>query len=278
MPDLLRQQQFTMARYLRDPSRHEPPPGIDARRLRVYRELFFNAIENLLASSFPVIRETLGQPRWKALVQAFYSMHRSRTPLFPQVAGEFVDYLESRAGDRTLPPWLHELAHYEWIEQVLWTSDASIPAHDRDGDLLDGVPLLSPLAVPLAYRWPVTDIGPGHVPKVPPQMPVTLLVHRDAQHEVRFIRIAPLVWQLLTALQSEQGTGREHIASLARAIGAEQAQLQEYVLPLLRQLHHQGVVPGTRPSPNPVTPTGEQAAPSSAVPSITSPIRRKSQS
>lgn len=266
MSDLLRQQQFTMARYLRDPSRHAPPPGIEARRLRVYRELFFNSIESLLAGSFPVIRETLGQTRWKALVQAFYATHRSRTPLFPQVAGEFVDYLATRSDDRTLPPWLHELAHYEWIEQALWTSDASIPAHDRQGDLLDGVPVLSPLAMPLAYRWPVTDIGPGHVPKVPPQMPVTLLVHRDAQHEVRFLRIAPLVYQLLAALQSEQRTGREHIATLARAIGAKEAQLQEHVLPLLRQLHAQGVVLGTGPSSNPVFPTGEQQAQLSAIP------------
>jgi uncharacterized protein len=266
VPDLLRQQQFTMARYLRDPSRHAPPPGIEARRLRVYRELFFNSIESLLASSFPVIRETLGQARWKALVQAFYSMHRSRTPLFPQVAGEFVDYLETRADDRTLPPWLHELAHYEWVEQALWTSDAAIPAHDRDGNLLDGVPVLSPLAMPLAYRWPVTDIGPGHVPKVPPQLPTTLLVHRDAQHEVRFTRIAPLVYQLLTALQSEQRTGREHIATLAHGIGANQVQLQEHVLAFLRQLHIQGVVLGTRLSSNPVLPAGEPPARSSAIP------------
>jgi uncharacterized protein len=265
--DLLRQQQFTMARYLRDPSRHVPPPGIEARRLRVYRELFFNSIESLLAGSFPVIRETLGEARWKVLVQAFYSTHRSRTPLFPQVAGEFVDYLETRSDDRTLPPWLHELAHYEWVEQALWTSDASIPAHDRHGDLLDGVPVLSPLAIALAYRWPVTDIGPGHVPKVAPQMPLTLLVHRDTQHEVRFTRIAPLVYRLLTALQSsEQRTGREHIAALAREVGAEEAQLQEHALPFLRQLHVQGVVLGTGPTSNPVFPTGEQPAPSGAVP------------
>ena len=30
-----------------------PPAGIEERRLRVYRELFFNAIESLLANSFP---------------------------------------------------------------------------------------------------------------------------------------------------------------------------------------------------------------------------------
>lgn len=263
MPDTLRKQQFTMARHLRDPSRHAPPPGVEARRLRVYRELFFNAIESLLASGFPVIRETLGDNRWKSLVQAFYATHRSRTPLFPQVAGEFVDYLETRADDRTLPPWLHELAHYEWVEQALWTSDAAIPPYDPEGDLLHGVPVLSSLAMPLAYRWPVNDIGPGHVPKAPPEVPTTLLVHRDARHEVLFTRIAPMVYQLLASVQSNELTGREHIAGLARGIGVDEMQLQAHALPLLQQLRDQGVVLGTRPSPNPVLPTGH-AAPSGA--------------
>ena len=256
MHDTLRKQQFTMARHLRDPSRHGPPPGIEARRLRVYRELFFSAIESLLASSFPVIRETLGEHRWKALVQAFYSMHRSRTPFFPQVAGEFVGYLETRADDRIMPPWLYELAHYEWVEQALWTSDAPIPPHDPAGDLLDGVPVLSPLAMPLAYRWPVTDIGPGHVPKTAPDAPTTLLVYRDASHEVHFTRIAPIAYRLLVLLQSHARTGREHLAALAEEIGTDASQLQTLALPLLQQLHAQGVVPGTASSPNPVFPTG----------------------
>jgi uncharacterized protein len=256
MPDLLRKQQFTMARHLRDPSRHAPPPGIEARRLRVYRELFFNAIESLLASSFPVIRGTLGEARWKSLVQAFYSTHRSRTPLFPQVAGEFVDYLETRADDRALFPWLHELAHYEWVEQALWTSDAVIPAHDPDGDLLHGVPVLSPLAIPLAYRWPVTDIGPGHVPNSSPDTPTTLLVYRDERHDVHFTRIAPLAYRLLGSLQSHERTGREHLAALADEAGADPPQLQVLALPLFHQLHAQGVVLGTAPSPNPVFTTG----------------------
>jgi hypothetical protein len=255
MHDTLRKQQFALARHLRDPVRHAPPPGIEARRMRVYRELFFNAIEGLLASGFPVIRATLGDVRWKQLVRAFYATHRSRTPLFPQVAGEFVDWLESDAAGEQ-PPWLSELAHYEWVEQALWTSDATLPPHDPDGDLLDGMPVLSPLAMPLAYAWPVTEIGPGHVPKSAPEQPTTLLVHRDAGHDVRFTRIAPLAYHLLVSLQSHARTGRQHLAALADEIGADAAQVQALALPLLQQLHEQGVVPGTALPPNPVSPTG----------------------
>ena len=84
--DTLREQQFTLARHLRDPAGHPPPPGIEERRVRVYRELFFNNIEGLLASGFPVIHEILGETKWKALVRAFYVDHRSQTPLFTEIA------------------------------------------------------------------------------------------------------------------------------------------------------------------------------------------------
>lgn len=245
MHELLRDQQFTLARYLRDPAAHAPPPGIEDRRLKVYRELFFNAIEGLLATGFPVIRETLGHSKWKALVREFYAQHRSRTPLFPQVAAEFVAYLDGRADDAGMPGWLPDLAHYEWVEQALFTSDAQAPRHDRDGDLLEGVPLLSPLALPLAYAWPVTDIAPGHVPDAPPQAPTTLLVHRDVDHQVHFTRIAPLAYHLLASLQANAWTGSRHLAELAAQTGADSSAMQAHGLRLLQELHAQGVVLGT---------------------------------
>ena len=45
MGEPLRDQQLTLSRYLRDPEHNPPPPGIEARRLKVYRELFYNGIE-----------------------------------------------------------------------------------------------------------------------------------------------------------------------------------------------------------------------------------------
>ena len=243
--DTLREQQFTLARHLRDPAGNPPPPGISDRRLRVYRELFFNNIRSLLANGFPVIREAIGDAEWNELVRAFYAGHRSRTPLFPEIATEFVTYLDGRADDASLPAWLPEMAHYEWIEQALFTSDVQPPAHDPDGDLLDGAPLLSPLALPLAYRWPVTQIGPAYVPDVPPAEPTTLLVHRDPGHQVHFVRIAPLVYRLLASLQAHAWTGREHVDALAAETGIDRAELQAQGLQLLQQLREQGVVLGT---------------------------------
>lgn len=245
MHETLREQQSVLARHLRDPARHPSPPGLEARRMRVYRELFLGSIESLLAGGFPVIRQTLGAADWSALVQAFYARHRSRTPLFTRIAGEFVEFIETQADDPALPPWLPELAHYEWVEQALLISDAQAPAHDPHGDLLDGRPLLSPLAMPLAYRWPVLEIGPSHIPQAPPPQATTLLVHRDRDHQVRFARIAPLAYRLLTSLQINAYRGREHLDALAAQTGGDAEQLHIHGLDLLRQLREQGVVLGT---------------------------------
>ena len=136
----LREQQFALARYVRDPLRNAPPPGIEGRpiedrRIAIYRDLFYNSIESLLAGNFPVIRKTLGDTRWHALVRAFYADHRCRTPLFTEIGREFIQFLEQRdQGDS--PPWLHELAHYEWVELALQIADDELPPHDPDGDLL----------------------------------------------------------------------------------------------------------------------------------------------
>lgn len=245
LPEDLRQQQFALARHLRDPETQAPPPGIEEGRVRVYRELFFNNIEGLLRNSFPVISATLGSASWKALVRAFFATHRSRTPLFPQIAAEFVSYLEDHAETTGLPAWLPELAHYEWIEQALFTSDAQLPPHDAEGDLLDSIPVLSPSAKPLIYQWPVTEIGPGHVPDVPPAAPTLLLVSRGADHQVSFARLAPLAFSLLVSLRDVQRTGRAHLQALAAETGTDASTVETQGLKLLEQLRALGIVIGT---------------------------------
>jgi hypothetical protein len=193
-PARLRAQQFELTRHLRDPQASPAPAGIEERRLAIYRDLLFNNIQGLLAGNFPVVSESLGERRWTALVRDFYREHRCRTPLFPELAREFLRYLEDR--DELEPAFLLELAHYEWIELALQLSEAALdPAEfDADADLLDGVPLLSPLAWPLAYAWPVHRIGAQFQPEAPPPQPTLLLLRREADGEVRFSELSPLAW------------------------------------------------------------------------------------
>lgn len=247
MHEVLHGQLMSMARYLRDPRNSAPPPGVEVRRLAVYRQLFFGNMESLLTGCFPVIRASLGTEKWRALVDTFYAQHRCQSPLFTEISGEFVDFLAEGGGDGLdLPPWVVELAHYEWVEAALLLSDRHEPAHDPKGALLDGAPLLSSLAWPLAYQWPVTEIGPDNLPREAPEQPTLVLARRDADKQVCFSRLAPLAYALLTSLQEWTRSGRQHLEALAEAIGVEPKSILLQGLALLEDLRAQGVVLGTR--------------------------------
>ncbi|MFV3381242.1 DNA-binding domain-containing protein [Pseudomonas sp. NY15354] len=242
MAEALREQQLCLSRFIRDPHSNPAPPGIEARRLAVYRQLFLGNMQSLLAGSFPVLSATLAQTQWQSLTTEFYACHRCKTPLFTEVAGEWVSYLETRSD---LPGWVAELAHYEWIETVLLLSDNADPAHDPEGDLLDGVPLLSSLAMPLAYAWPVSHIGPDQLPLEAPVEPTLLLARRGADQKIHFARLAPLAHALLVSLQQQLLTGREHLDALAQRAGVERGALERQGIALLHGLKAQGVVLGT---------------------------------
>jgi uncharacterized protein len=246
MADSLREQLFTFSRHLRDPAHCQPPPGIEARRMKVYRDLFFNSLQGLLASGFPVIRRTLDESKWRSLVRTFYAEYRATTPLFTEIAGEFVTFLQARSEHGDDPPWLAELAHYEWMETHLQLSDALLPPHDPAGDLLDQVPVLSPFAMALGYRWPVTQITRGYAPTRPPTQPTLVMLHRDANHRVNFAEISPPVYRLIVSISEHRRTGREHLAALAAEAGMALDSLLAHGLDSLNQLRSRGIVLGTQ--------------------------------
>ncbi|BBH45880.1 DUF2063 domain-containing protein [Pseudomonas sp. KU43P] len=239
MADTLQAQLLCMSRHIRDPQANPPPPGVEARRLAVYRQLFFGNLQSMLAGSFPVLRACLGPEQWRALIEDFYAHHRCQTPLFTELAGELVDYLHARADP---PGWVAELAHYEWIETVLLLSDACDPEDETTADVLNDVPMLSGLAIPLAYAWPVSQIGPGRIPPEVPQAPTRVLAYRGADLKVHFSRLAPLAHALLVSLQEQRCSGRDHLAALAQRAGVEETQIEPQGRALLNALRAQGVV------------------------------------
>jgi len=250
-PARLRAQQYAFAAHLRDPGSAPPPPGIEDRRMAVYRELFYNSIESLLAGNFPVIRTLLDDGAWHDLVRAFYREHRAHTPLFPEIGREFLRYLEARA-DRGEPDpgWLPQLAHYEWVELALSLDEtelADVPC-DPHGDLLAGVPVPSPLAWPLAYAWPVHRLAPDHVPPAPPSAPTFLLALRDRGDAVRFKELTPMTFALMQRLHANDAgaSGR----ALLEAMAGEAGQPADAFVPAgaaaLAQLRERDAVLGTR--------------------------------
>lgn len=244
--------QRRFAAHLRDPASVSPPAGIEDRRLQVYRDLFINNLSGLLAGTFPVLRAILGAERWDALVRDFYRQHRCHTPLFLEIPREFLDYLsEERAPAADDPPYLHDLAHYEWVELALTVAGEEIAgvAADPDGDLLRGVPVISPVAWPLAYRYPVHRISPEWQPAEPPAEPSFYIARRDRDDRVGILHVNAVTLRLVERLQQEPGlTGFEQLEALAREVPQlDHAAVISGGAAALQELLAADVVLGTQP-------------------------------
>lgn len=242
--------QYAFAAHLRNPEEHPAPAGIEDRRLAIYRDLFINNMRSLLAGTFPVLHRILGDERWAVLVRAFYHRHVSHTPLFMEVPQEFLAWLsEEFENDGSWPDFMTELAHYEWVELDVSIDPAEIDAveADPDGNILDGIPVLSPAARPLAYRYPVHRIGPDFQPAAPDGQPTFLVVYRRRDDEVGFTEVNAVTARLLELLQTDPAPGREVLARIAAEIGhADPAGMIEAGRGILENLKNEDIILGVR--------------------------------
>lgn len=217
-PDFKRLQK-AFAAHIRDPRKAEAPEGIEDRRMAIYRDLFYNNIESFLSGNFPVLREITPDEKWHVIIRDFLASHRCETPHFPEIAQEFLAYLsESRQAEFDDYPFMLELAHYEWVELALGISDedAELPPHDPNGDLLEGRPLVSPVAWNLSYSYPVHRISPEFIPEAPSAEPNHLVVYRDRLDTIHFLEINAVTQRLLELIkQHEKVTGLEILRMIA---------------------------------------------------------------
>lgn len=250
-PDDFHAVQRAFAAHLRDPQAHAAPDGVEERRLKIYRELFYNNIEDFLANAYPVLRRISTDAVWHARVRDFYARHVSTSPQFHRVADEFLRFVEEERGTHPDdPPFLAELAHYEWVELALSIApDDPTPAlADPDGDPLEAPPVISPLAWTLSYAWPVHRIGPDHRPSTPPQQPTYLVVHRTRRDEVRFLEINAVTARLLQLIAEQPAAGgRTLLLQIAGELGHAQPEaIVEAGREMFGILRERDIVLGTR--------------------------------
>lgn len=234
--------------YLRDPNLARPE-SLPPRPAEIYSELVFNNLCSFVNACFPVCRTLLPQSHWDTLSRQFFRDWYSHSPLFHEIPGEFLGYLEAHqqalSEHLDLPPWLLELAHYEWVELAVDTRcDQECPG------FLDSVSDDSPsekrlhlnaTLFNLSYQWPVHKITADWQPDSPE--PTYLAVYRDNAGEVRFAELNPMTSALLSYIDTQSARLCDLFHGFASSIGHPSPEaLKLHGEPLVAEFIEQGIL------------------------------------
>ena len=218
---LFKKIQYEFAAHIRDPESNPKPEDVEARRMNIYNELFFNNVEDFISNTYPVLKEITPKADWDEMMRDYFCNHLSHTPLFPEMPREFLKYLETERDNKNDPDFIQELAHYEWIELALMTSDLDEDIDwdkiEINGDILEHQPVLSPLAWPLSYQYPVQQISADFIPSAPAEQPIYLLVYRDNADKVHFMELNPVTALLIQLISEDNNlTTKQMLEAIAK--------------------------------------------------------------
>lgn len=198
------QQQLAFIARIKDPQA-PLPAGMNAERMQVYQELFFNNIQGFVSSAFPALKSLLPAEDWTALCRQFFQQLPLESPYFLHISKAFLGWLQNRPVHEIpqLPVFAAELAAYEWQELALSTAKAQVP---QQVDWTLAIRLeLSPLVFLGQYQFAVHRISRDQQPDAPADSPTFLLLYRNQQDEVRFIELNALAMALLQLVEAEPG-------------------------------------------------------------------------
>ncbi|BAJ02758.1 HvfC family RiPP maturation protein [Shewanella violacea] len=199
--------------YIKEPSR-PLPKGTEARRMKIYRDLFFNNINGFVSSAFPVLKSLYAEEAWLALIQKFFVTHDSQTPIFIEIAQEFVSFLQSEyqltEGD---PAFIIELAHYEYMELVVAVAKDNPLHQGMQGPITQVALCLSDTAKVLQYRFDVQRVSEDYRPDGPAESPLNFCLYRDKQDEVIFLQLNPLAAQALGYLCQYESVNFDYLVT-----------------------------------------------------------------
>jgi hypothetical protein len=247
---IAKQLQFTAN--LREPDRYPMPADTHAQGMKIYQHIIYQNMYQTLSKAFPVLRSTQSDQAWEELIKDFIAKHKCKRPTQDEIPEEFLHYLSYVRQRQIDPAWMYELAHYEWLELSLELSPlclADIP-HHYNGNLLNEIPMLSPLAWIQVYQYPVHTITATHLPDAPGENPTYIIVYRNWQDTVEFMLINDFTHALLSFINQENTclTGREILDSLVTITGhPNPAMVIQGGGLLLEDLRERHIILGTRP-------------------------------
>ncbi|MGE0484672.1 MAG: DUF2063 domain-containing protein [Gammaproteobacteria bacterium] len=213
--------QRAFALHLRNPETAPAPGTHEERRLAIYRHAVYANIAGLMQDNYPRIRALMDAAAWTALIRDYIVRHVARANVFVEVPAEFLAYLEHERTVVDDPPFLHELAHFDWLETLVGadTRELDFVGVDPDGDLLEGIPVANPTLRMATYRFPVHAINPEYRPTEPPSQPTHIAAFRDRDDFYGFLDINEATRRLLERVVAGNGLrGFEIVERLAREL------------------------------------------------------------
>lgn len=213
------QVQRMFAEHIKHPDHHLKPTDVSDRHMAVYRDLFFKNILGFISGAFPVLADILGEQRWRQLGREFFSQHSNASPLFLDISREFLTFLQHEYQPiHSDPPYIVELAHYEWLELYVDVTTETSPcpvgyhySDNRIDKVEDALIVLSEVVESSLYRYPVHQVSVDNIQVA--EQTTALIVYRDdrdvtknqnnANSKVKFAQTNPFTLQLISLLKSD---------------------------------------------------------------------------
>lgn len=236
--------QHDFIQHIKNPQANPFDGGIEDRRLKIYRELFFNNILGFLSSGFPVLESLYSEKQWEVLARKFFIEHQCSSPYFIDISKEFVEYLSNEYELSGFDPvFMGELAHYEWLELDVSVRKSSQIAKAWDGHSQITQVQMSDLASLVSYQYPVHQISINFQPSQTNEV-VYLVIYRDAADEVNFTLINAVSAHLLNTIMQQ---GLASVDSLSKTMIEAMPQLDvqqitESLQQVLQQLLKQQIL------------------------------------
>lgn len=236
--------QYAFIQHIKNPQANPSVKGIEDRRLKIYRELFFNNILGFLSSGFPVLQSLYSEQQWHGLARQFFIEHACRSPYFVDISKEFVEYLSNEyvLGDHD-PIFIKELAHYEWLELDVSVRKSSQESLPWDGKSPIAQVQMSDLASLVSYQYPVHQISSDYQPTEVSEV-IYLVVYRDDKDQVNFSLLNAVSALLLNTILDHQTINIEILNELmSQAMPQLTAeQVRDALLQVVKQLLGQQIL------------------------------------
>lgn len=201
-------QQQRLTQYCRT-GKYKPLSNITKGRIKHYRQLVNNIIDDTLQSAFPLTYVLLSTKDWMQLVTSFFANHNCKSNSVWKMPAEFYEYVKATDFSviKMKHPFLCDLLLFEWTEIAVFMME-DIPAEESDnatGDLLQDLLVLNPEHQILSFKYPVHTKRANEIEEADESNYFVLIFRDKETGKVNFIDLSLFyVWLLQEILNNNK--------------------------------------------------------------------------